>query len=182
MIGKINKNTGTNKPEMAFDPGVVDAAFERFRMEQDISRGVLAGSIAMVLAVVLWAAIVVKTGSASVWMGMGVAVLTGLAIRKVGKGIDERLGLVGALLTMAGCALGRLFAICHFIALKEGKRFLDVLLERDPGTLFSLLTADYTAIDLMFYGFIAYTGYRLSFRQFSDAEIIRALETCRQNC
>ncbi len=180
MIGKKNEKVKEKAPAIAFDPDLVDAAFERFRLEQDITRGVLAGVAAAALGVVIWAVLVVMTGSASVWMGMGVAVLAGVAIRMAGKGFDERPAIIGALLTLVGCALGRIFAICHFMALKEGKKFLEVLSGQDPATLFRLLTANYTLIDLLFYGMIAYTCYRLCFRQYSDAEIISAMEACNR--
>lgn len=181
MNGKKKGTVKEKVQEIAFDPEHVDAAFEKFRLEQDIARGVLAGAAGTVLGVVIWAAIIVMTGSASVWMGMGVAVLAGMAIRVAGKGFDERPGIVGALLTLAGCTFGRIFAICHLNALKEGKKFLEVLSEQDPATLFRLLTANYTVIDLLFYGMIAYTCYRLCFRQYSDKEIISAMEAGRQS-
>jgi hypothetical protein len=135
----------------------------------------VAGVVAALIGAGLWAAITVATKFQIGFMAIGVGFLVGIAIRTVGKGVDNSFGIVGAILALLGCGLGNLLAMCGLAAAEVGIGMFDVVKILTPKMAVDLMTATFSLIDLLFYGIAAYEGYRLSFRQLTTKQIVERM-------
>jgi hypothetical protein len=152
------------------DPLRLELARQRLASEQKLGAGIAAGAGAALLGAALWAAITVASGYQIGFMAIGIGFLVGWAVRSVGKGVDKTFGLAGAVLALLGCAIGNLLAAVGLVAKQEGIPFFDLLSGLDPNLAFELMKAFFSPMDLLFYGFAVYEGYRLSFRRLTAAE------------
>lgn len=155
------------------DPKALEIAMESFRSEQNLPGGILAGFLAALAGGAVWAGVTVATGYQIGWMAVGVGFLVGLAVRGVGKGVDRTYGFVGAGLALFGCLMGNLLSVSYFVAAAENMALLEVLSRLDPIIAASLLAATFSPIDLLFYGIAIYQGFRLSFRDVSQQELLQ---------
>ncbi|MFQ6004144.1 MAG: hypothetical protein ACE5OQ_01460 [Woeseia sp.] len=153
----------------------VQIALENLRTEQSLVNGTVAGIVAAIVGAGIWAVVTVMTENQIGWMAIGIGFLVGFAVRFAGKGIDKVFGIIGAALSLVGCALGNVFAITYFIAINEGIAFTDVLGQLEPAIVFELLISTFEVMDLLFYGLAAYFGYRYAFRQITEEDYSRAL-------
>jgi len=176
----------SNPPEteargtVELEPGRVEYALGMLRDQQNLGIGILAGSVAAIVGAGLWALVTVMTGYQIGWMAVGVGVLVGLALRKLGKGIDKTFGIAGAGLALLGCVLGNLLAVCRFVAVQEAIPFLQVLGRLTPGAAVELLKVTFSPMDILFYGLAVYEGYKLAFRQVTQAELQQILPELRR--
>lgn len=157
------------------DPILVEHAVGRFREEQNLTGGALAGLAAAVAGAAVWAVITVATGYQIGWMAIGVGFLVGLSVRLAGKGIDKSFGVAGALLALVGCLLGNFLTVVHFVAEAWELGYFDTLSRLDPAAVPELMTITFSPIDLLFYALALYQGYKLSFRQITREELERAM-------
>lgn len=142
------------------------------RLEQNLPLALLAGVAAAVLGAVLWAIITVATNLQIGYMAVGLGFLVGYTVRFAGKGLDKVFGILGAALSLGGCLLGNLFTLVGFIANDEGLGYAEVFLGIDYSVVPQVMVETSGPIDLLFYGLAMYAGYRFSFRQISEAEIL----------
>ena len=131
----------------------------------------LAGLAAAALGAGIWAAVTVVSGYQIGWMAVGIGFLVGYAVRAVGKGIDPVFSIAGAALSLLGCAIGNLLAVCGFVAQQEGMAFLEVLARLDVQLASQLMVASFNPMDLLFYAIAVYEGFKLSPRQVTAAEL-----------
>jgi hypothetical protein len=154
------------------DPLKVQAFQERLRTEQNLLLGLLGGGMAAFLGAVLWAIVTVITNYQIGWMAIGVAFLVGLAIRLLGKGVDPIYHIMGAGLALLGVVLGNLLMIAVLVARSESLPLLEVLnlMILNPAVNLELLARAFSPMDLLFYGFAVYYGYKYSCRQITAVE------------
>lgn len=150
-------------------------AMEVFREEQNLLVGSLAGLVAAVVGAAVWAGVTVVTEYQIGWMAVGVGFLVGIAMRVTGKGIDQIFGVVGAAMSLVGCALGNLFTISYFMADSVGMAMMDILNQMTIADVFGLLKETFQVMDILFYGLALYFGYRYAFRQLTMDDFNRAL-------
>ena len=93
-----------------------------------------------------------------------------------GKGIDRVFGIVGALLALLGCLIGNLLSVCCFVSVAEKMEFFEVVSRLNPRIVLQMIKGTFSPIGLLFYGIAIYLGYRLSFRRYSDQELMRAIK------
>jgi len=167
-------STVTEEP--AIEPRMIEVALEKFRSEQNLVGGMLAGVAAALAGASVWAVITVATGYQIGWMALGVGLVVGMAVRYVGKGIDRSFAVAGAVLALGGCLLGNLFTVCHFVAESEKMGFFEVLSRLNPAIVFALLKATFTPMDLAFYAIAGYEGYKLSTRHIAQEELMAAIK------
>lgn len=153
------------------DPMRLAGAVERLRGEQSLFGGALAGTAAALGGAAVWAAITAATGYQIGWMAIGIGFLVGFAVRLVGKGIDKVFGVLGASLAFAGCVAGNLLTGCWYLAQSTGADLVDVLADLTPSLAARILEATFSPMDLLFYGFAVYEGYRLAFRQVTEEDL-----------
>jgi hypothetical protein len=169
------ENQSSPQPQSAasvLDEGKLYQYKEMLRLEQNMPLALLAGVAAAVIGAVLWAIITVATNLQIGYMAVGLGFLVGYTVRFAGKGFDQAFGILGAGLALCGCLLGNLFSLVGFIAEDEGLGYMQVLLGIDYSVVPQVMIATFSPIDLLFYGLAIYEGYRFSFRQVSEAEIL----------
>ena len=162
----------TTEETVQIDPARLQYVLDRVRSQQNMAGAILAGLAASLLGAAVWAGVTVVTGYQIGWMAVGVGFLVGFTVRTVGKGVDTAFGFVGAGLALLGCGVGNLLAICGVIAAQENMAFMDVLSRLDLGVIRELMVATFNTMDLVFYGIAVYEGYKLSFRQVDQAELV----------
>lgn len=160
------------EPQTELDSAKIALVVERIRSEQNLALGTVAGLFGALVGAVVWAVITVFTEFQIGWMAVGVGFLVGIAIRTLGKGIDQIFGFVGAGLALTGCLLGNVLTVCGIIAKQEDMAFLDVFSRLDLGVMTELLVATFSPMDILFYSIAVYEGYRLSFRKVSPDELL----------
>ena len=163
----------------AFDPAQIEFAVQQLRAEQNLLFGVVAGAVAGALGAAIWAVVTVFTGFQIGWMAIGIGFLVGIAVRVFGKGLDPLFGVIGGAISLVACLAGNLLAGCGTLAEQESIPFLEVLSQLNPAVAIDLLVAMFSPIDLLFYGFAVYEGYKLSFRQISDEELAARITGAR---
>lgn len=156
------------------DPAWIDRWIAELRSKQSLSLGVITGLLAAVVGAMLWAAITVLTNAQIGWMAVGVAALVGVVVRTLGRGLDRSFGWLGAGLSLFSCILGNYLASCVFIAREVGLPVTSVLTQINPAAIPSLMIATFHPLDVLFYGLAIWMGYRLSFRQITEAQIRQA--------
>jgi FtsH-binding integral membrane protein len=165
----------TPQPEFALTEEEAQRAMEFFRQQQNLFAGTLAGLVAAVTGAAIWAAVTVATEYQIGWMAVGIGFLVGVAVRQVGKGVDQVFGIVGAVMALLGCVLGNVFTVAYFIARQTGTPLTEVLTQIDADTLLELLASTFQVMDLLFYAMAVYFGYRYAFRELTMDDFDRAL-------
>ena len=145
---------------------------EVLRLEQNLPLALLGGAAAALVGALLWAIITVSINLQIGYMAIGLGLLVGYTVRLTGKGMDTSFGVLGAVLSFAGCLLGNLFTLIGFIANDEGLSYMQVFLGVDYSLVPQVMIATFAPLDLLFYGLAIYEGYRFSFRQISAEEMM----------
>jgi hypothetical protein len=163
---------GQFKTIRELDPVKVQAFQEQLQEEQNLSLGILAGGAAAVLGAALWAGISYATGSQFMWLAIGIAILVGWSVRQFGRGMDTIFGIVGAGLALTSSLLGNFLAIISLVAQETQTPLTEVLLYllNNPAEGLELFVGFFSPIDILFYAFAAYYGYRYSIRQMTREE------------
>ena len=171
MADEVGGQQPQEQPPAPIDPTRLALILDRLRADQNLVAGVLAGAVGAVVGAGLWAAVTLFTGFQIGWMAVGVGFLVGYLVRLAGKGIDKSFGVAGALLSLLGCALGNLLAVCGMLARQEGVPFLEVMSSLDAETVGQLMAHTFSVMDLAFYGIAVYEGYKLSIRELTEEEL-----------
>ncbi|PWB71392.1 hypothetical protein C3F09_07965 [candidate division GN15 bacterium] len=137
-------------------------AMNQARDNQNPGMAIAGGFCAAVVGACLWAVISYYTEHQIGWMAVGVGFLVGWTVRTFGHGIDTGYGIIGAVLSLFGCALGNVLAICGLIARQESLRFSEVYSRVDLSIAVDLLRAAFSPIDLLFAGLALYYGFKYS--------------------
>jgi FtsH-binding integral membrane protein len=163
------------QPEFQISEQEAERALDVFREEQNLVVGSMAGLIAAVAGAAVWAGVTVVTEYQIGWMAVGIGFLVGIAVRSMGKGIDQVFGVVGAVMALVGCVLGNIFTIAWYISAQTGSSLLSVLSQLDPALIVDLITETFQIMDVLFYGLAVYFGYKYAFRQLTMEDFNRAL-------
>lgn len=173
-----NENQPANESEpssaeqaVRIDPARLEAIMQNLRANQNFTGGLLAGFIAALAGAVVWAAITAATNYQIGWMAIGVGFLVGIAIRKFGQGVDMSFGVLGAALALFGCVVGNIFTTCIQIANNFDMGYFEVLGHLDFSMIVDIMAETFHPMDLLFYGFAMYAGYKYSFYTLSEDEI-----------
>ncbi|MEW5796995.1 MAG: hypothetical protein AB1772_11625 [Candidatus Zixiibacteriota bacterium] len=167
--------TNTQPTGVEVSPSVdalkLQMAMQQLRDNQNLGMAVFGGSLAAIVGAVLWAVVTAVTQWQIGFMAIGVGFLVGLAVRKMGQGVTTAFGVVGAVLSLAGCLVGNYLANCAFIAASENMGIFDVIGRIDFATAVELMTATFHPMDVLFYGLALYYGYKFSFRVVTEEEL-----------
>lgn len=140
--------------------------------EQNLPFGVAAGISASVVMGVLWAAITVVTEYQIGYMAVAVGFGVGYAVRYAGRGFDQIFGIAGAALSLLGCLLGNFFSMVGFASKSQDVNALQVLSLIDYSMIPELMLEAFSPMDVLFYGIAIYEGYKFSFRQITEVELL----------
>jgi hypothetical protein len=145
------------------DPLAQAERLDRLKREQRFGGAVLAGSVAALLGAIVWAAITVATKYQIGWMAVGIGALVGITMRKVGRGVEARFGVVAAALALLGCLLGNLFAAVGMVASTGEESFFSLLARVDFDVAKEILAATFSPMDLLFYGIAVMEAFKFAF-------------------
>jgi hypothetical protein len=159
-----NQSPGSpsSPPQQDFDQYQLDRLVQQRRDNQNLGLGIVGGALGALVGAALWALITSLTNFQIGFMAVGVGVLAGYGVRKFGQGIDARFGIVGAVLSLAGCLVGNLFVICYAASAQSGLPFIETLSSITPTLYAELLKESFSPIDLVFYAIAVYEGYKFS--------------------
>jgi hypothetical protein len=143
----------------------------KIRSKESLPLGILAGVAGAILGALGWAAISAATGYQIGYAAIGIAFLVGYGVRTFGSGFTRTYGIVGAVLSLFGCALGNVGAALAQIAKHENVPYLELLRRVDYAKLPSILVDTFQPMDLLFYGIAAYFGYKYALRRLTKEEI-----------
>lgn len=146
-------------------------ALEKLRLEQNLPMAIGAGVVTGLVGAALWAIITVATGYQIGYMAIGIGAGVGFMMRTAGKGIDQIFGISGAIIAVLSCAIGNYLSIVGIVAEEVGMDFFEVLTLFGFDVILEALTETFEIIDLLFYGFAAFAGYKFAFRAFTEADL-----------
>ena len=120
------------------------------------------GAGAALVGAAVWAAVTFATDLQIGWMAVGVGALVGVAVRRVGRGVEKRFAYAAAALALLGCLLGNLFATVAYISSFTHVPYFDVLGSLDAESTADLMKATFSPMDLLFYGIAMVEAYKLA--------------------
>jgi len=141
------------------------------RAQQSLPLGIVGGLIGAAAAAFLWAAISAATHFQIGYMALAVGFIVGYGVRTLGRGVDRSFGYAGAVLSLLGCIFGNLGAAVVTLSQYAKVPILTILGKLTPQLALALWQADFQVIDLFFYGFAVYSGYRYALRRLTPTEI-----------
>lgn len=144
---------------------------EQLRGEQNILGALLGGGLAALVGASIWAIITAVTHYQIGWMAIGVGFLVGYTVKYFGKGIDKIYGVIGALFALLGCLSGNFFAIVIAVSNQELISILDILANTDMDLFITVMIDSFHPMDVLFYGFAIYQGYKVAFRQLTEQQL-----------
>lgn len=149
--------------------------FNRYVQEltdnENLFMGVVGGLLGAGLGAALWAGIVVVTNYQLGLIAIVVGVMAGYGVRILGKGYSQKFQVLGGVLALVGCGAGNLLAALAALAKHTKTPFLDVLQRFDPGRIPDLMSATFSAIDLLFYGIAIYEGYKFAANRIPEEKL-----------
>jgi hypothetical protein len=153
---------GTTIDEAATVEVSREEAIAALRSRQNFAAAIPAGLAAAVVGAVVWALFTYLTGMALGLIAVAIGALVGWAVRRVGRGIDLRFGVLGAVCAAFGWALGTVLCDVAFVAKDAGRPFLDVLAALGGGETIALAFRTADAMDLLFLAIAVWEGWKLS--------------------
>jgi hypothetical protein len=163
----------TENENLTIDTDKLQRFNERLRMEQNLPLATIAGLGAALIGAILWAVITVTTKFQIGYMAVAIGLMVGFSVRFAGKGIDQPFGIVGAVLAFLGCVLGNWLSTVGFIADAESVSYMDVLLGIDYALFPEIMAETFSPMDILFYGLAIYEGYKFSFREVTEEEVLQ---------
>ncbi|MEN8907677.1 MAG: hypothetical protein ABF289_17135 [Clostridiales bacterium] len=146
--------------------GEINLTSEETYKQSNLILGIIAGIIGASIGAILWAIITISTGSQIGFMAIGVGLLVGVLIRKVGKGYSGIYGLIGAVLALGGCIIGNILSIYGFVAKEESMSMIQVLSEVNLSMVISFLIDNINIYDFLFYGLAMYQSFKISINSY----------------
>jgi hypothetical protein len=131
---------------------------------ENLFLGILAGIFAAGVGALVWMGITVATGMHVGYVAIGVGALVGLAIRYAGNGRGMIYGIIGAVLTLAGCLGGDVLAVVQQSVSPE-RDFYNTLITLDLVQLITTIFSKMDPIMYLIYGIGIFEGYKLSIRK-----------------
>ena len=119
---RLRRKHGEGQP---LDVSADDGA--RLVRAQSLRNAIMASLIVFVLFCVAWLALTSMTGRVFPWLTVVLGWLTGIAVRRIGRGVDWRFPLLAAIATLVGCIGSNIVLAASTTAAEFGTGTLDVL-------------------------------------------------------
>jgi len=173
MIEERSTALETQSMDLELDNLGLSNYIQGIKDEQNLALALLGGIFAALISALLWGLISAAANFQIGWMAIGVGFLVGITVRYLGKGMDPIFGIIGAVFAFLGCLIGNVIAILIIISREFATPIWDVvyLFMDTPLQIFEILIETSSIIDLLFYAFAIYFGYKSSIRKISKAEI-----------
>ncbi len=137
-------------------------SFENRQLKQNLPLGVLGGVIGGILGAILWAAVTYFTNYQIGWVSIAVGFLVGFGVSRLGHGVDLSFAIAGAIIAFISVVLGNFLVAIGFLAKYWDVGYFEALLDFNYAMTFQLLIATFSVIDILFYAFAIYAGFRYS--------------------
>jgi hypothetical protein len=180
MTDNSRENKKPSDSTAGIDPYHLELVKEWYRRKQNPGGAAIAGALAMIAALGLWAAASALSHRQLGFMSVAVGLMVGVSIRRVGRGIDPRFGLLGAALALLGCLIGTLLACCSPIAAENDIPSFTVLSLLDPANVKNVLSQGISPTEWVLFGITAAISYSLAFKRITSREV-DALLTHKQD-
>lgn len=136
-------------------------AIEQIDDQPNLFMGLIGGTLAMLVGAVVWGTITYLTEYRIGWLAIGVGLLTGFAIKFLGKGKSLLFGISGAVLALIGCVLGNLMFYAgvraHIVGAPFLQEFFSLLTE--PMAIVDTFMVAFDFKDILYYALAAYFGF-----------------------
>lgn len=146
---------------------------EKLRLEQNLPIALLGAIATGIAGAIIWGAITVATNYQIGYMAIAIGAGVGIVMRFLGKGIDQIFGISGAIIAVLSCFLGNFFSVIGFYANEQGIGYIETLQAFDFNYFIPVMKETFNFMDILFYGFAAYEGYKFSFRIITQEDINR---------
>ena len=166
----------TQGQRLTVNESQLDELRNSLKDEQNFQLAIGIGAIVTIVCAILWAVITLATGYQIGYMAVGVGFVVGYAVRYAGKGIDQKFGVLGAVLALLGCLLGNLFSQVGFAAEYYEVSFFEVFSVLAFGDIIDIMIESFAIMDVLFYGIAIYEGYKFAFRQLTEDELNQATQ------
>jgi hypothetical protein len=163
----------STQPQSSVSQMQLEGQPPKLETDQSLLLGIFGGLGGMVIGAVLWAVITLVTDYQIGWMAVGVGFLVGAGVRFLGRGTSNSFQVVGGALALIGCLLGNLLTVLVMASQEFAIPLLDLLTNLSIGLVFELMKATFSPIDLLFYGFAIWSGYRYSRAQVANPQASR---------
>ncbi|MGB5335415.1 MAG: hypothetical protein WBN07_07330 [Woeseiaceae bacterium] len=127
---------------------------EALMSEQNFAAAVIVGAVATLLAAAAYGMLVVLWPFSYGFAAVGIGIVIGLGMQFLGHGIALKFAVVAAVYTVAGCALGNLFALIIGLARATAASPIDVLRNSSLPALTEHSVSGISYVDLV-YVFVA---------------------------
>lgn len=145
----------------------LEEAMARLRGEQSLSLAVVGGAAAALVGAILWGLITAVIHAQYGIMAIGIGLLVGFAVKKLGKGVDTTFRIVAAAFALLGSLFGDYLATC----LLAKDPFWEVLSR--PGDVLEFMKNNFGFMDALFYGIAVYCGWQFALRQITEDDVKR---------
>ncbi|ALM21915.1 hypothetical protein AAT17_12045 [Nonlabens sp. MIC269] len=150
---------------------ITSQQFEKLKTEQNLPLGITAALITGIVGSILWALITNSTGYQIGYMAVAIGFAVGFVNRVAGKGVEQYFGIIGASIALLSCVVGNFLSIIGMIADSEGLGYMETLNLFDWSLFFPIMAETFSVMDILFYGFAAYGGYKYSFRNLEPEDL-----------
>ena len=131
---------------------------------ENLFLAILVGSVAAIIGALIWMGITVTTGWHVGYEALGMGALVGLAIRGVGNGRSMLFGIIGAVLTFAGCLGGEILSVVQLASTPQHD-FYTTLTTLDLTQTVTNIFSRMDPIMYLIYAIGIFEGYKLSIRK-----------------
>ncbi len=163
-----NQQSPAQGPEI--DPLKLNRLLQQIRDNQNLTMGIVGGLLGAIIGAVGWGLLTWLTHYQIGFAAIGVGFLAGFGVRYLGKGIDVAFSIVGALTALIGVFLGDIFWACIEISRGEGVPLSDVISALNPELIGSIFRETFSPIQLLFYGFAVWAGFKYAKRTLTPQE------------
>ena len=119
---RLRRKHGEGRPP---DVSAEDGA--RLVRAQSLRNAVMGSLVVFILFCVAWVALTSITGRVFPWLTVALGWLTGIAVRRLGRGVDWRFPLLAGIVTLAGCVGSNIVLAASTTAAEFGTSTLDIL-------------------------------------------------------
>ncbi len=119
---RLRRKHGEGRP---LDVDADDGA--RLVRAQSLRNAFVASLIVFVVFCIAWAALTSATGRVFPWLTVVLGWLTGVAVRRTGRGVDWRFPLLAGIVTLLGCLGSNIVLAASTTAVEFGTGTLDIL-------------------------------------------------------
>lgn len=156
-----------NKIEDELDPELMEV----LKSKQRFIPGMLLGLVAGFIGAIIWVAIAVATGYNVGLIAVLIGAMVGFAIRKAGKGVETKFGIMGAIIAFLSVLMGNIIIYLSIAAVQFDLDLITLIGNLNFSNATELVIGSTSVIDFLFYGIAIWEGYKFSFRKLSAQDI-----------